>query len=383
MPPKKRKHFTHKKAHSLQSAASNDDDDSCQLQLKATASSKQELCQMLWAEDYWELIDKTLADHPELAQLISAFVSANQSRYKERLDGEKLARYLRKEKFKLATILQSVLALGHNIKGTECIKLIKSGVLLRQHCGSKRWSQDVKAGIVMGKDATVEHLKRMKQVRPEPKGQFTPFLVEVCIDQLHLRVGCRKRGYHRSVERADEEGNKVTVKSMTVMNLHEYPIENSLLGLTEEEVEWMRFHGPYTESKDEVFDELDYVKAVNSLYDFWEEDCEILSLVMEMPEMSGATDLDILLALAARPKHHCKPTPMKIHKPKLDRDTNCYDDTQDIWTWIMCKFPEAIAVIINADGQGNGMICNTKNIRTERYTACIPKAADMHAEGHL
>ena len=223
----------------------------------------------------------------------------------------------------------------------------------------------------------------MLKVRPQQPGDYTPYIVEVCIDQLHLRQGCRKGGYHRAVERVDESGKKVTVKQMTVMNLHEYPIDNAKLGMTMEEVAFMRDNGPYTEPKSMVYDELNYDAAVSSLYDFWEEDCEILRLVTNTEDMAGATDLDILLSLAARPKYSSPATHMNIHKPKLDADTNNYDDTQVIWTWILSKFPDAVAIIVDADGQGNGMLCNCKNIRPERYTACIPKAADMHGEGHI
>ena len=137
---------------------------------------------------------------------------------------------------------------------------------------------------------------------------------------------------------------------------------------------------------DEIYDELDYDKALESLYEFWEEDCQILELAaahLGLDVNDNITDVTLYKLLASRPQHHCPKTPMHIHQPRLDRDTNNYDDTQEIWNWILCKFPKAICIIIDADGQGNAMLHNAARIRSERYTPLVSKAADMHGEGHI
>ena len=381
MGPKKRKAYTHKKQHIM---VSTNPVGRPQVRAKQMPlPGKAQLASMLWTENYWELLDKMLDDHPELAQIVTNYIAANKSRYEKRLQDEQLQSYLRKQKFKLAGVLQTILCTGHHIRGTQLLKLMKSGVLLREHAAAKRWTQDVKSGFVLSKETTKSYMQEMLRSKPVPDGDYSSFLVEVCIDQLHLRQGCRKGGYHRSVERADEDGEKVTVKSITVMNMHEYPVDNNPLGLTKDEEDWIRQHGPYTEHKSEVYKELDYSACCDSLYDFWEEDCELLQLVMAMPEMEGATDLDVLLALAARPQYSHPPTHHIIHKPKIDADTNNYDDTQTTWNWTLEKFPDAGAIIVDCDGQANGMLCNAKSIRPERYVACIPKAADCHGECHI
>ena len=175
------------------------------------------------------------------------------------------------------------------------------------------------------------------------------------------------------------------------MNLHEYPVDNSLLGMTPEEAEDIRENGPYTEPASNVYEELDYDKAKDALFDMWEEDCEILVATGEgmgfsIADLDGADKqrvIAVAVKLAARPQHQSTKTPMKIHIPRLDSDTNNYDDMQDFWTWILTKWPDVVACILHLDGQGVGMLGNSKSIRPERYIVCVPKAADCHGEAHF
>lgn len=287
-----------------------------------------------------------------------------------------------------------MLSIGHNQRGTQIIKLLKSINALKQRVDHLTWKSDVKAGILLSKEATFKYLKMMTECMPVPNIDATKWVVQVCIDQLHLYRGCIKGRVHRSSERADKDtGKKVKVQSITVMNLHEYPVDNSELRMTEEEAETIRRDGPYTEPLTEVYDELDWDKSLENLYDFWREDCEILEQAMPSQYGSGTSDtlnadeittvVDWLLILAARPHHQCSKTPVVIHKPLCARDTNCYDDIQSVWSWILQKFPEAVVIVVHSDGQCNGMFGNAKGIRPERYEACVPMAADMHAEGHV
>jgi hypothetical protein len=341
----------------------------------------QQLVQLLWCEDYWDLIEKILDDNPQLRMNMLSHLEENKSRYSERLSEQKLVNYMQKQKFKLANVIQSMLAIGHSSSGTDVLKLIKSMVRCRKQEDQQLWTSEVKSSSCLEKKATVKYVSMMGESRPPPQGEFSELVVEVCVDQLHLRDGCRKGGKHRSAERTDEDGKKVTVKGYTVMNLHEYPIKVADLALEQSDIDHIREHGPHTEDLDNIYDELDYDKAVASLHEFWEEDCEILSLACGQHGVD-APDLSIFQLLASRPQHHCPKTPMKIHQPKLDRDTNNYDDTQEVYNWILSKFPKAIAIIIDADGQGNGMLHNAARVRPERYVAMISKAADMHGEGH-
>jgi hypothetical protein len=114
---------------------------------KAVKVPIQQLVQMLWCEDYWQLIDKILDADPDLHEQLLAHLKQHQSRYTERLSDEKLGLYLQRQKFKLANVMQSLLALGHASSGTDCLKLIKSMVRLacesmRTHsCGNQKLSQ--------------------------------------------------------------------------------------------------------------------------------------------------------------------------------------------------------------------------------------------------
>lgn len=362
-----------------------------ELQPKATKIN--DMLHMLWADDYWPLIEKLLSDHPDLAQVLSAFVLNNRGRYIKRLADEGLCNYLKKEKFKIATVLQQLLAIGHQQKGTEIIKLLSSIVAMKQRVDTMKWKADVKAGILLTKATTNKYVAMMTACKPAPNIESTKWIVQVCIDQLHLYRGCTKGHYHRAVERVDEDGKKVHVEAITVMNLHEYPVDNHELGMTEEEADNMRTNGPYTEPLSEVYDELDFQKATQALYSFWDEDCDILSKAQNHIEQSGNysafsdNDVDEIvswaLILGDRPQHIMPKTDMIIHKPLCDRDTNCYDDVQSVWSWILQKWPEAVCIVVHSDGQCNGMIGNAKGIRPERFVAAVPMAADMHAEGHI
>ena len=137
-----------------------------------------------------------------------------------------------------------------------------------------------------------------------------------------------------------------------------------------------------------MYDELDFNTALSSLYEFWIEDCEIFTTASEQMGVDVDTcDADTLiklgLKLAARPKYTEGKTPMKIHTPRCDSDTNNYQDMQDFWTWLLTKWPDAVAIVAHLDGQGVGMLGNAKSIRPERYISCVPKAADMHGEAHF
>ena len=384
MPKLARRNFTHKKEHRPVSDAPIGRPRTVVKRRKSTPMP--DLIRMLWSDSYWGILEQLIDDHPELAQIITAYLQQHRSRYADRLEGEHLARYMQKQKFKLANVIQVVLSMGHQLKGTQILKLIKSGVSMQQRLETKRWQQEVKAGTILDKHTTFKYVEQMTDCRPSAFGEAeTPYIVDVCIDQLHLYRGCRKGHYHRSVERTDQEGNKVKVMEVTVMNLHEYPVDNSMLGLTEEEVEWMRINGPYTEPTELVFDELQYASCLKSLYEFWEEDLFIVNEVFTRSESEGddAALLEACMRLVARPEYTQPQTVMRVHTPRVDRDTNSYDDTQEIWNWILSKYSDAVAIIVNYDGQACGMMGNAKSVRLERYTACVPKAADMHGEGNL
>ena len=352
-----------------------------------------DLLPLLWGDDYWQLTEQLLQEHPELVGIVEGYLGSSQGRYAKRLGEQQLARYLQGQKYKLATIVQNILSNGHHIKGTHILKIAKSIVSLRQRRERKEWDADVKAGLLLNQKTTKAYVKMLTESMPEvPIGESTPYIVEVCADQYHLWRGCTKGRYHRAVERVDEHGKKVKVEQCTVMNLHEYPVDNSILGMTHEEVEQIKEHGPYTEPASNVYDELDFNTAKECLYDFWQEDCEIFveSAINDLgvdPLLMDACDVPTLiqmaLKLAARPKYPCTKTPMKIHVPRCDSDTNNYDDMQDFWTWILTKWPDAVAIVMHLDGQGVGMLGNSKSIRPERYSTCVPKAADMHGEAHF
>ena len=130
------------------------------------------LVAMLWCEDYWELIDQILDANPELHNQLSSHLKQHESRYSERLHGEKLARYLQRKRFKVASVIQSLLALGHASSGTDCLKLIKSMVKLRKKEDHQLWLADVKAGQCLERKATVKYVKMMGNCRPKPGGEF-------------------------------------------------------------------------------------------------------------------------------------------------------------------------------------------------------------------
>ena len=356
------------------------------------ATPIRDLLPLLWHDDYWLLIDQLLEQHPALVELLQGYLNITASRYKDRLDDQPLVRYLQAQKFKIATIVQTLVTTGHQLRGTHILKMAKSIVSLRQRLERKRWDEDVKAGLLLSKKSTKKYVEALTDIMPEVKvGQTTPYVVEACADQYHMWRGCKKGRFHRAVERTDAEGKKVKVEQMTVMNLHEYPVDNSLLGMTPEEVEAIRENGPYTEPASNVYDELDFDKAKHALYDMWEEDCELFAASGEalgvhpdsLDDQSAQMLIDIAVKLAARPQYPSQKTPMKIHVPRLDSDTNNYNDMQDFWTWILSKWPDAVAIILHLDGQGVGMLGNSKSIRPERYIACVPKAADLHGEAHF
>ena len=355
----------------------------------ASSRTLSDLLPCLWSDDYWPFIQQLIDENPSLVLALQKQMTASSSRYVKRLEGEPLARYLKGQQFKLAGIVQTILTTGHQLKGIHLIKLAKSVVALRTRLKRKGWDADVKAGLLYSKPTTKKYVEQLTEAMPVmPVAEPTVYVVEVCADQYHLWRGCKKGRYHRAVERTGEDGQKVKVESFTVMNLHEYPVDNAKLGMTPEEVEQIREHGPYTEPASLVYEELDYNKALGTLYNFWIEDCELIKKCgEEMGVHPDTCDLDTLLQLglklAARPNYTEGPTPMKIHTPRCDSDTNNYDDMQDFWNWLLTKYPDAVAIITHLDGQGVGMLGNAKSIRPERYISCVPKAADMHGEAHF
>jgi hypothetical protein len=358
---------------------------------KPKATPIAQLIPQLWQPTYWPLMEQLLEQQPELAQLVTAYVNSNRSSYSKsrQKDNEALAAYLQRERYKIVGIVQTIMSTGHQVRGAGILKLLKSIVSMKQRLERKRWDQDVKAGLIYSFKSTMKYVEALTACQPEPDiVEPTPYIVSICADQFHVYRGCRKGEYHRSVERTDEDGNKIKVLALTVMNLHEYPVDNDTLGMTQEEVVDIRNNGVYTEPASLVYDELDYDKSKEALCEFWAEDCDLLfEMAGENADAIDSMDFDsllqLVLSLAARPQHHSPKTPVRMHQPRCDCDTNNYDDIQTFWTWILQKFPDAVAIICDLDGQGIGMMANAKNIRAERFAPCVPKPADMHGEAHV
>ena len=206
------------------------------------------LAPSLWSDNYWPHVRQIIDENPELVERLQDHQSGSKSRYVKRLKGEPLARYLKGQQFKLATIVQTILTAGHQIKGTHLLKLAKSVVSMRQRLQRKRWDEDVKAGIIFSKPTTKKYVEQLTEAMPViDVAEPTVYIVEICADQYHLWRGCKKGKYHRAVERTDESGQKVKVESFTVMNLHEYPVDNAKVGFTPDDIARIKEHGPYTE----------------------------------------------------------------------------------------------------------------------------------------
>ena len=104
------------------------------------ATPIRDLLPLLWHDDYWLLIDQLLEQHPALVELLQGYLNITASRYKDRLDDQPLVRYLQAQKFKIATIVQTLVTTGHQLRGTHILKMAKSIVSLRQRLERKRFS---------------------------------------------------------------------------------------------------------------------------------------------------------------------------------------------------------------------------------------------------
>ena len=226
------------------------------------------IAQMLWHDDYYPLLTNFMDRHPQLRDLVLAYLKGSESTYRHRLDGEALELYLRRINFKVSQAMSIVTTLGHQVKGQDVPKVLVSLLALLERTSDNDWDRDVKAGKLTSKAVAQDWLRLMRKYRPQPSFPITNQIGEVCSDQLLLYRGCRKGRTHRATEVVDKvTGKKVKVDSCTIMNMQVYPHDYTKYENFDQHMLDIEKDGVWTESPREVLKFLDLYVAEEELHE--------------------------------------------------------------------------------------------------------------------
>ena len=340
------------------------------------------IAQMLWHDDYYPLLTNFMDRHPQLRDLVLAYLKGSESTYRHRLDGEALELYLRRINFKVSQAMSIVTTLGHQVKGQDVPKVLVSLLALLERTSDNDWDRDVKAGKLTSKAVAQDWLRLMRKYRPQPSFPITNQIGEVCSDQLLLYRGCRKGRTHRATEVVDKvTGKKVKVDSCTIMNMQVYPHDYTKYENFDQHMLDIEKNGVWTESPREVLKFLDLYVAEEELH-------ENFDLQIQMVHQQNNVDLNDVRSvyiLSARPNYNPNgPTVVQTQIPLPNCDTNNHNGIQKHTNFILAElFPEAKFVISRGDGQYCANVCTASNTRVERYENIIWVPESMHGEGHI
>jgi hypothetical protein len=79
---------------------------------------------------------------------------------------------------------------------------------------------------------TLKLVKAMAKLAPAPSFPESTQISMFCADQCHMWQGCKHASAARGAERVDETGARVNVVQMTVVNMLQFPINDSRWKLT-------------------------------------------------------------------------------------------------------------------------------------------------------
>ena len=99
------------------------------------------IAQMLWHDDYYPLLTNFMDRHPQLRDVVLAYLKGSESTYRHRLDGEALELYLRRINFKVSQAMSIVTTLGHQVKGQDVPKVIVSLLVFVGITRTHKWQR--------------------------------------------------------------------------------------------------------------------------------------------------------------------------------------------------------------------------------------------------
>ena len=334
---------------------------------------------LLWADDYWPIIDHMLQRHPDLVQLLELWLAKNKNKWKP--GDNTLIGHLQKEKMTVANVVQIMVSIGRTKTGVTALKVMKTISALKQKVPHATMQAEVKLRSMLSLNTARRRLKDMKALRPPPNFVVSKKVIELVVDQLHLFRGCKKRRTHRAVERVGEDGTKLTVESVTILQMMEYPVDAAWF--SDEDLADITQYGVYTEYADILFDQdiFDFDETRSKMYDLMDEHARLLHTAC-----GGDVNLldNNILLLMARPNYDPGgPTYSTVLAPITHCDTNNYRDMQRKTNRIFADYPDACAIFEHSDAQTIINNLNTQKKRPQRLDHIIPVAGNLHAAGNI
>ena len=346
---------------------------------RAARMTDEQLHRLLWHDDYWPIIDHMLQQQPELVQVLTDWLRTNRSRYQPGIDS--LLVYLKKERISMANIVQIMLSIGRKKTGCTPLKVIKTISALKQKVPYATMQAEVKLKTMLTLNTARQRLKDMKALRPPPKFAVSNKIIELVVDQLHMFRGCRKRRTHRAVERVGEDGTKLMVEKVCILQMIDYPVDNAWF--TQQDLYDIANHGVYTEYADIMFtnDVFDFDATRGKMFDLMDEHALMLH------DACGGDPLklhDNIFVLMARPDYDPNgPTYSNVLTPITHCDTNNYRDMQRKTNRMFGDYPDAIAFLEHSDAQTIINTINTQKKRPQRLDHIIPVPGNLHAAGNI
>jgi hypothetical protein len=135
-------------------------------------------------------------------------------------------------------------------------------------------------------------------------------------------LGCKQKKQCRASERVDEEGRRVNVEQVTVLNILEFPVDVSKYQLTPEEQQAIKATGIYCKSFESVLPHFEYRQAQHWCKEVWKEAQEVMAASRTTVE-----DPQRVLMLVARPQYDTEATYVNYGDCIPGCDTNSYKDT--------------------------------------------------------
>jgi hypothetical protein len=380
-----RKHqFTHKKTYSKADPAKPGPG---RPQKQAAAdyldvATKEELRELVWSGEYDKFVEITIRQHPELACLI--FGEVQSTAYCKKLaKAGGTDTYLQSKSLAVANVV-NIVARTSNCKRRQLIVVLKSVSALRQCVPTRFWRMEVKQRNLLDRQVTVDFVKFLAQKLPKPPFDATELVFTICLDQCHFWQGCANKGRKRGRERVDEDGQRLSVMQVTVINALSAPVPKVLVGnWTHADATYIAHNGIYTEPFDLVLNYLDPAKCTLFLMEIYKE------FVSTFHKVHTETDCwkEAVLSLISKPKweevaHQDGATHVDFHTPLLNCDTKSRRDIYRILLWVIMLSPRAIVRRVLADGQGIIGIMAAKVRKPDKWKSIWPDPVDLHAFSH-
>ena len=232
----------------------------------------------------------------------------------------------------------------------------------------------------------------MTQSSPQAPFEPTTDIIELCYDQCDMWKGCSNKHGSRAMERVDEDGKRIGVEKITIVNILEFVIPKQFTFTAAERAHLLNGNGIYELPFDVIIPHHNYTSCRAWLSEAWSQNSAIFLGAFE----DGEDDpISAGLYLIHRPDYTTEPTFYSLPNPLFDCDTKAHKDTARILKHATTRKIEVhededftvkhyrpLCVRLIGDGQ---TVLNCKNavrLNPDKYNGVVVDAADMHAEGH-